>query len=669
MRRFLASCALAVIPAVQALAQCPDGSPRPCRSTVRIDTNVFVVLPFAVSGPPSAQYLGPSMVDLLHMALDGVGRTRVEYAPTNLRRIAEFGPAEARAASGVAVELGAGRVIGGTIVAIGSDIRIRADVFDAIRNRHQFSVEAKAKIENLTAVVDSLAASILARRLVPASERTPQKLAEYATRSPEALQLYLVARQLSRRGERRTLAESLKVALGHDPDFGLAYLLLWRTESAHAGITGVPRDSILSVIAARKSRFPERIRFMFDDARRSGDRLRNLSWAREAVARYPDDADAAFYLADAYFHDGLNLGESRDAVVAAFRRAIALDDQDPELLLHFATLLAEAGDSSGTKDFMERCLRRAPSVCGGDDLSFRAQFRREDPHRLATGPDSLFWGTLPNYILRGTPWDPTWGLALTDSFAQIQTSPSRTRNIRGAAYVVRSNVALARGQYDLAWSFLDSAKAAAGADYPNYVMLNSIVTGLRESEASAVRINPDAPVSNSQMLVKTWWVVARQPLDSGLKYLKILETRAHPDSTAKAFVAGLHALVALRSADTNRALAMFTEMRPYNRPVTVPNRVVFPGTAMALRHAQVETARGNFAKAKLLLADVYPLNNYVPFIAEAEELRASVALALGDTSAARTHLRNVIAVWDKADPQLQPRVEASRAILARLGQQ
>jgi hypothetical protein len=92
-----------------------------------------------------------------------------------------------------------------------------------------------------------------------------------------------------------------------------------------------------------------------------------------------------------------------------------------------------------------------------------------------------------------------------------------------------------------------------------------------------------------------------------------------------------------------------------------------PGPWLSLTAARVEAARGDYAAAQLYLADLYPVNDYVPFLAEAEELRGQVALATGDTLSARKHLQTFVAIWDKADPPLQPRVEAARALLRRIG--
>lgn len=669
MRRFLGTCVLLTVAGSPALgAQCPDGSPPPCRSLVRADTNAFVVIPFAVSGPPAVQYLGGSMVDLLQMALDGVGRMRIEHAPTNLRRLSELsGARDARTAASTALQIGAARVIAGNVVVVGSDVRIRAEVFDALRNRTQFVVEGRATLDNLTAVVDSLASQILARRLVPPAERNRLSVGEYATRSPTALQAYLVAQHHTRRGERRVAVDSVKAALRHDPHFGLAHYLLYRLEAAQNTITGLTQAAILRAALEHKERFPERVRLLLEVAAAwlQGDRVRALSQAEALAVRFPADGDVAYRLADTYFHSGLNLGEPYDRVIAAFRRALAFDDQDPELTQHFEVLMQELGDSAAARAAWERCHTVAPTVCASD-VHFRAIFRREDPLVLASGGDSLAWGGPGNSMLRATPWDPAFGLAVTDSFAQIQLRPSRTRQRRAMAYLMRSTVALARGQYDAAGAYLDTAASVAvpGTPVPGLQMLHHIVTGAHGPEAQAVRISDPDFIQRS---TRAWWAAARQPTDSVEPLLRELEAQPWPDSASGVAIAtGLRGIVALRLGDTSRALDLLKRVRSYHKRGGITGVIFMPGAALALTLAQLEAARGNPATARLYLADLYPLNDYTPFIGDAEELRARVTLALGDTTAARTHLNNVIAVWRKADPPLQPRVAAARTLLARL---
>jgi ATP/maltotriose-dependent transcriptional regulator MalT len=91
-----------------------------------------------------------------------------------------------------------------------------------------------------------------------------------------------------------------------------------------------------------------------------------------------------------------------------------------------------------------------------------------------------------------------------------------------------------------------------------------------------------------------------------------------------------------------------------------------PGAWLGLKLAELEAARGDWAAARLNLADVSTADFYVPFIGDAEELRAKVALATGDTAAAKKALIKMIGVWENAEAVLQPRVAAARATLARL---
>jgi hypothetical protein len=50
----------------------------------------------------------------------------------------------------------------------------------------------------------------------------------------------------------------------------------------------------------------------------------------------------------------------------------------------------------------------------------------------------------------------------------------------------------------------------------------------------------------------------------------------------------------------------------------------------------------------------------------AHERLGSLYLEAGDTVAAARHLSEFIELWQDADPELQPRVEAARGLLAEL---
>ena len=651
-------------------AQRPDGSPvarSTARANARPDTNVFLVLPFSVSAPADLQYLGEGIVDILHMTLDRVGSMRIENAPATRRQLtlemASEIPAPSasaiRSAASLARDIGAGRVMKGSIIALGSNVRIQAEVFDAVTNKPLFTAESRADVKNVDAAVDSLAARILARRMVPASERKRLATGEFETKSAGALQAFLIARQHWLRAERRIAADSLKSALHQDTTFGRAYLLLHRIAGA-GGALGLPSTvAILKAALEHEAHYPERVRaeLQLVVTQLQQQRVQAMALGQEMARRYPDDPDIAFRLADLYFHFGLNLGEPVDRAAAAFRRAFAFDDQDPELLNHAPSVFELAGDTVEARAIESRCQRLRLCNPGGP---VDRVYRGDDPQRTLIGPDSAFAG--PNaFFALTSDRDPGRVLAAYDTLGVIQGSPTHDRRLRATWYMVRAEVALARGQYERSWAFLDSAKAL-DLEIPARRYLNHLVAGIHGASLPT-RFDPS---NTLLMLTVGWWASVRASPDSAETILRQLENRQWPDSAIGAATAtALRGILALRGGDTSRAIQLLTQARANHKRFTA-NRTATPGAWLAMKLAELEAARGNYAAARLNMLDMEPANFYVPFLGDAEELRARIALATGDTLTAKTSLKKMIAVWENADAVLQPRVAAARATLARL---
>jgi tetratricopeptide (TPR) repeat protein len=259
--------------------------------------------------------------------------------------------------------------------------------------------------------------------------------------------------------------------------------------------------------------------------------------------------------------------------------------------------------------------------------------------------------------------DVARALSAIDGIASVQTGVNRERGIRGTAYLLRSNVALARGQYEKAWAFLDSA-GSFDRPAPYYRFLTHLVSGTHSEGLPRLGNQPGTDI----LLSAGWWAAVRQPPDSAEVMLRRLETnRPWLDSAkAAATAVALRGILALRAGDSTRAIQLLTQARSNHKRNTFPNRMTTPGAWLGLKLAELEAARGNYIAARLNLADVFPANFYAPFIGDAEELRAKVALATGDTAAAKKSLKTMIAVWENADAVLQPRVAAARATLTRL---
>jgi hypothetical protein len=233
---------------------------------------------------------------------------------------------------------------------------------------------------------------------------------------------------------------------------------------------------------------------------------------------------------------------------------------------------------------------------------------------------------------------------------------------------VRYNVALARGQHEKSWTFLDTAATVfpAGAAVSGYVVLHNIVTDSHRAEARAALARIDTrffePAATS-----AWYAAVRESPEESERAFTVLGARSWPDSImADAIATGLRGVVALRQGDTVRARDLLFQSHANHKRRASPHRVLMPGVFLSLTMAQLEVARGNFEGARLALADIYPPHEGVPFLGDAEEVRAKVALALGDTAGALIAYRNIVSIWKDSDPVIQPRVAAAREAIARL---
>lgn len=654
---------LATLASAPLTAQCPDGSPPPCNRRLRVDTNVFVVLPFR--GPATALDMRESMVDLLHMALDGIGPVTVRLPQTALRRLrGAADPTDPTAAVDAIRSLGAGRAISGAVVQTGTELRVRVDVYDVVRERPLFFVEGRGPVASLGQIVDRVAADVLARKLVPASQRMRVDLADYTTRSPEALLAYLAAMRHVRRAERRVAADSLRSAIRLDPNFGLAYYRLFRLESSQLGVTQFPGGpaGILRAARAVQDSFPARVRELFDvvELNLIGDRVRARRLSSELLAKRPSDPDVLLHVADGAFHYGLNLGEPRVEVLAKFQRAMDLDESDPELLDHYNVLLQENGDTMVWRAAQRHCHSIAPTLCG--DNYHRMYYDGERPwarRPVDSIPDLFLWP------LRASPSLPFAVAALDSVHAARSTSPDRRRWY--GALLTRVTILDVQGRHAQARTLVDSLMALNDSGPHNgMALLHGIVSGRDDSThvAQARRLLSRRALWAAGLLAWHAAVTADRP--TAEEWIAPLERFSWPDSaTGRAMARALRGVVDLRHGDTSAFLTAYAMARD-NHMRRVLNRTFWPGSWLALVAARIEASRGRWEEARLYLADVYPYTDAAPWVTETEELRARVALALGDRDGARKALTNVVEIWKDADPVLQPRVDAARAALATL---
>src|SRR3954469_19769548 len=161
--------ALLLSAAVAASAQCPDGSPPPCRARTTTTATVaprrtanpplsdatWIVLPFDnVSKAPDVEWLRDGSVNLLYLDLSKWTDIRViddERVADLLREVPEAqGEKQLSLAAGLAVarRAGAGKLVMGDVLKVGSTTAITAKVFDVRAGQRIRTVRQESAVQD-----------------------------------------------------------------------------------------------------------------------------------------------------------------------------------------------------------------------------------------------------------------------------------------------------------------------------------------------------------------------------------------------------------------------------------------------------------------------------------------------------------------------------------------
>lgn len=666
-------------------AQCPDGSPPPCKPAITrspsIDTTAVAIFPFQVVGSPNdIGWIREGGMDLLAIAFEAIGAWRVLSGRTVLAHTAELTnqsqPAEA---SRIARSIGAGRLVLSRAVSTGADLVVTGELYDTKGARRLASGTARGKSTNPGALIDSLATALVSQRIALQMRRP--SVVEFGTAAPLALRAYLAAEQLIRVGKWQAAADSLRKSIERDSTFGMAWYRLLLTGWWAGAETGFGGDvNALTKGALRDTtRLPGRIRLVLGaiQAADRGERLVALRRADELLTAFPDDPDAVLAAADNYYHYGLFSGESPTRVLGVFERALALDAHLPEAYMHLADMYCLLRDSTGTWKAFERQQAALPNWADGRvyRIGMRAVFRSEDPARLVNEVSdadmAAHGGLLPISALFCANADPARAIAIADSFTAVVANSDRTRTLHVTATARRHDFYLARGQYRGAWSVLQKAAAVEPGRFEvaGRIILHHLITGTkaREAEEAARHLSGR---DGHPLILLLWQRANAQLLDSAETQRLRTETflsREDMGPYREALIAGLRGLMLLNTGDSTAARRQLLRAYEVRYPAGWLGTPFWgkPDRRFTLALARLEYAAGDLEAALRHLEDMaLPLGTLER--AEAEELRGQLQEKRGDTTAAVQAYRNFIALWQDADPELEPRVAAARAALARI---
>ena len=326
----------------------------------------LAILPFTNRmGVDSLDWLGPGLADMLTTNLAQLEGLRVVSAQRLLDLLRQAGREETEAipddlALQIAAQSGARRLLHGSFMAVGDEVRIDVQLIDL--EDGTVSAAEQSRGTDVFALVDDVSARLSGQMLGPAftpTELTP--VTQLATGNIEAYREY----QEGLLAERRFLFEqaegSYRRAVELDPEFAIAWLRLGML----ANVTG--QEALLAFQNAdnNKDKATERDRYMIE-AMFAANFQRDLAAAdsllRELIDKYPEEKEARYQLG--VFYDATDRDEEGRAII---REAVRLDPYYAPGINHLAYMAGRAGDTAEADSLSLRYLELEPGQANPHD--------------------------------------------------------------------------------------------------------------------------------------------------------------------------------------------------------------------------------------------------------------------------------------------------------------
>lgn len=338
--------------------------PGPVPATASIDASAVAVLPFSVrGGGDEVAVLREGMVDLLSTGLDGVGGLRTISPATLFARWRESTVGtetpDLPAALDVARRSGARYAVMGSVVAVGHDVRLVADVYNVDTGEPVGQARAEGTSDDVLTLTDRLAVEILRVLLERGEGELPDiNVASRTTESPAALQAFLEGEVHFRHFDMPSARAAYERAIEADSTFALAHYRLGYVQYWLPGTT-LLADHHFGRAAEFGGGLPPRAA-VYVRTLRAWTR-KTLEWVdplHQAVQRHPDDAHLKFLLGEMYLHTTFATAEETDQL---FEQAVELDPGNATYLSHHLDMAWWLhGDSAHAARLIEQYERIAP---------------------------------------------------------------------------------------------------------------------------------------------------------------------------------------------------------------------------------------------------------------------------------------------------------------------
>jgi tetratricopeptide (TPR) repeat protein len=328
----------------------------------------IAVVPFEVRGQ-DLDIWREGMVDLLSNNMDGVGGFRTVDPRTVMARwkegIGDDASPDLTATLRAAFATGARYALLGSVVGIGSDVRLVSTVYDLDTRDEIARGQAEGPAADVLRLADDLAVGTIRSLLRNTGRQGESDLTAetLTTESLPALREYLEGARHYRRGEFAEAVQGFERAVAEDSTFAIA---LVRLSEAYGWLEDMSSERMREFgvrAMAHADRLPPRYRFMIVawDALNNGS-AEGLPIVRQAVQKYPDDPEAWFLLAETLIHMPVQTFATDEEIVQALDRAATLDPGFAPYLVHVADFAIVRGDRPAA----EEAIARYEALAGND---------------------------------------------------------------------------------------------------------------------------------------------------------------------------------------------------------------------------------------------------------------------------------------------------------------
>jgi tetratricopeptide (TPR) repeat protein len=632
------------------------------------DAQVIAVLPFHTSGP-AVELLGEGMVDLLSTNLDGVGGIRAVDPRTVLyrwRQRAAGGSLDMAGSLGVGRDVEAGAVLLGSVVSAGSSVRLAAEVH-SVRGVELARAQAEGAADSLLSLVDSLSIRLLRTVWLARSPIPSLDVRGITTGSLPAIRAYLEGLQHYRRSAWDSAIVALERAVAEDSSFALAHYRLAMTYGwkEHLGGAGSVRPGEAALRFADRLRPEERTLVLGHALYQKGD-LAAYDTMQAFVRRYPDSAEGWYMLGEVYMHAQPLLGPDIEDIIEPFDRALELDPSFSPAIIHPLDLSLLTADTAR----YGRYLGKLEAVA--DSAFF-------EPYHLAArlweSPDS-FSARLCS-LLRGRTFPGLFALLL-GSYDAGSVTPEML--IEGAAACEDSGPAVgyrltpiwframalsALGRIAEARVLCDSMWTIAPGASQAFWCIEPVLAGLADSAFAARQLAAIAEGSEAgSLFLRSLIALGQGRADDA----RLLLRRSREQLRAEPAAVSLFLQPVIEAAGTwadildGDTRAELEELKAGIEKSGFSQRLALTAP-LRFAYAQALATRPESRAEGLRRL------RYAQPIEYAATRHLAIALALeqaGDTVGAAREYSQFIRLWEGADPELQPRVEAARRALERL---